>query len=134
MILSQDPTRRTWHPVYINHPDHIAVGEVVMRTINPDASTRLMFPELWTEERLEPHKPKALFLVNPTDADVFIDITDVMDLKVKALEAHASQIGDWPVGDFIRERNREIGAEARKRGLEGPFEYAEAYQLFRLEM
>jgi LmbE family N-acetylglucosaminyl deacetylase len=133
-IISQDPTRRTWHPVYINHPDHIAVGEVVMRSINPDASTRLMFPELWTEEKLEPHKPKALFLVNPTEAEVFIDITDVMDLKVEALEAHASQIGDFAVGDFIRERNREIGKLAREKGNEGSFEYAEAYQLFRLEI
>jgi len=132
-IISQDPTSRYWAPSYINHPDHIAVGEVVMRSINPDASTRLMFPELWKEEGLEPHKPKALFIFTFTDPDVFVDISDTMDLKVKALEAHASQVGEWPVGEFIRERNRQIAEEARKKDA-GDFEYGECYKLFRLEL
>jgi len=131
-IISQDPTSRYWAPSYINHPDHIAVGEVVMRSINPDASTRLMFPELWQEEKLEPHKPKALFVMTFTDPDVFVDITDVMDLKVKALEAHASQVGEWPVGEFVRERNKQIAEEAKKRD-QGGFEYGECFKLFRLE-
>lgn len=131
-IISQDPTNRWWAPSYINHPDHIAVGEVVMRSINPDASTRLMFPELWQEEKLEPHKPKALFVVSFQDPDVFVDITDTIDLKIKALEAHASQVGEWPVGEFIRERNKQIAEEAKVRGA-GTFEYAEAYRLFRFE-
>jgi len=125
-IISTDPTIRWWGEGYINHPDHIAVGEVVLRSINPDASSGLMFPELWQTEGLEPFKPKALFLVNADPADVYIDITETMDTKVKALECHMCQIGDWPVGDFIRERNAQRGAE---RGLA----YAEAYKLFRLE-
>ena len=132
-IISQDPTSRYWAPAYINHPDHIAVGEVVFRSINPDASSGLMFPELWKEEGLEPHLPKALFVVAFNDPDVFIDITDTIDLKVKALEAHASQVGEWPVGEFIRERNKQIAAAAKEKGFEGPFEFAESYKLFRLE-
>lgn len=132
-IISQDPTSRFLAPSYINHPDHIAVGEVVMRSINPDASSGLMFPELWKEEGLDPHKPNALLVMNFAEGDVFVDITDTIDLKVKALEAHVSQLGDWPVGEFIRERNRQIGEAARKRGLEGAFEFAESYRLFRLE-
>jgi LmbE family N-acetylglucosaminyl deacetylase len=131
-IISQDPTSRYWAPSYINHPDHIAVGEVVMRSINPDASTRLMFPELWKDEGLEPHKPKALFIFTFTEPDVFVDITDTMDLKVKALEAHASQVGEWPVGEFIRERNKQIAEEAKKKGA-GEFEFGECFKLFRLE-
>lgn len=132
-IISQDPTSRYWAPSYLNHPDHIAVGEVVFRSINPDASSGLMFPELWTEEGLEPHKPDALFVVAFQDPDAFVDITDTIDLKVKALEAHASQVGEWPVGEFIRERNKQIAAVAKEKGFEGPFEYAESYKLFRLE-
>ena len=131
-IISQDPTSRFWAPSYINHPDHIAVGEVVMRSINPDASSGLMFPELWKEEGFEPHKPKALLLFTFTDPDVFVDITDTMDLKVKALEAHECQIGEWPVGEFIRERNKQIAAAAKEKGA-GDFEYGECYRLFRLE-
>lgn len=132
-IISSDPTSRFIAPSYLNHPDHIAVGEVVMRSINPDASSGLMFPELWSEEGLEPHKPKALFVMSFSEGDEFVDITETMDFKVKALEAHVSQLGEWPVGEFIRERNRQIAQAARKQGLEGPFEYAESYRLFRLE-
>jgi LmbE family N-acetylglucosaminyl deacetylase len=132
-IISQDPTNRWWAPAYINHPDHIAVGEVVLRTINPDASSGLMFPELWHEEGLAPHKPLALFLMTFQDPEVFVDITETIDLKIKALEAHASQIGSWPVEEFIRERNKEIASAAKKKGMEGQLEFAEAYKLFRLE-
>lgn len=133
-IFGPDPTRRWWPPSYINHPDHLAVGEVVMCSINPDASTRLMFPELWHEEGLEPHKPRALFVVHPVEPDTYVDITETIDLKVKALECHVSQVGEWPVGEFIRERNRQIAAQARERKLAGESaEYAEAFRIFRLE-
>lgn len=125
-VISSDPTIRWWGDAYINHPDHIAIGECVLRSINPDASSGLMFGELWREEGLAPFKPKALFLVNADPADVYVDISETIDLKVKALEQHVCQVGDWPAGDFIRDRNRQRGAE---RGLA----YAEAYKLFRLE-
>jgi LmbE family N-acetylglucosaminyl deacetylase len=125
VIVSQDPTFR-YRDGYINHPDHIATAEVVFRTINPDASTRLMFPELWTDERLEPHKPKALFLMRfGIEADYYEDVTDFIELKVKALEAHASQISDWPVADFVRERAKETGKTAG-------FEFAEGYRVMRI--
>ncbi len=131
-IISQDPTNRWWAPSYINHPDHMAVGEVVMRSINPDASSGLMFPELWKKERLEPHKPNALFVMSFQEPDIFVDITETIDVKIKALEAHTSQIGEFPVAEFIRERNKEIAKEAKKRGV-GSFEYGESFRLFRLE-
>jgi LmbE family N-acetylglucosaminyl deacetylase len=125
-VISSDPSIRWWGEGYINHPDHIAVGECVLRAINPDASSGLMFPELWKDEGLAPFKPRALFLVNADPADVYVDITETMDTKVKALECHVCQVGSWPVGDFMRERNGQRGAE---RGMQ----YAEAYKLFRLE-
>src|SRR5438309_8558984 len=36
-----EPTMR-YGGGYVNHPDHIAAAEVVLRSINPDASTRQM--------------------------------------------------------------------------------------------
>jgi LmbE family N-acetylglucosaminyl deacetylase len=123
-VISMDPTQRFFEGMYVNHPDHIACGEVVLRAMNPDSSTRLMFPELWTEERLEPWKPKALFLTQFGGGDAFVDITDVMDLKVKALLAHASQVEEW-AEEFIRTRNADVGKRAG-------YEFAEAYHLIRL--
>src|SRR5437870_13430235 len=89
-ILTMDPTLRFGGNFYVNHPDHIAAGEVVLRSVNPDASTRQMFPELWRDERLEPHKPKALFLTSFGASDAVIDVTAVIDLKIAAIRAHPS--------------------------------------------
>lgn len=109
-ILATDPTVRL-RDGYVNHPDHVAAGELAMRAINPDASTRLMFPDLADVEGLEPHKPKALFLVHyGEEADHVEDITDTLETKVQALGCHASQLdGDWDWAGFVRERAAEIG-------------------------
>src|ERR671937_402929 len=109
VILTRDPTFRYGFG-YVNHPDHIAAAEVVMRTINPDASTRQMFPELWSKERLEPYKPKALMLAAFMEgADTIVDISTTMELKLKALRAHASQLGDGDFEAFVRDFGRQIG-------------------------
>jgi LmbE family N-acetylglucosaminyl deacetylase len=125
-IITLDPTLRFGGNFYVNHPDHIAVGEVVLRAINPDASTRLMFPELWRDEHLEPHKPKALFLMSFTQGDATVDITETMEIKLEALRAHRSQL-DQP--DFERLVRDFAGAIGRRAGVE----YAEAFRLIRLD-
>ena len=107
VLFTMDPTFRVGEG-YVNHPDHIAASEVTLRSINPDASTRQMFPELWKDEHLEPHKPKGLFLMAFRDAGTVIDIGDVMETKIKALLAHSSQL--WPgAADMIREWAKETG-------------------------
>ena len=125
VLLTMDPTARIGAG-YVNHPDHIAAGEVVLRSINPDASTRQMFPELWRRERLEPHKPKALILAAfMQGADTHIDISGTMDLKLRALRAHASQVGTDFEG-FVRDFARRSGKQAGHR-------YAESYKLIKLD-
>jgi LmbE family N-acetylglucosaminyl deacetylase len=111
VIIAMDPQFRVAAEGYVNHPDHIAAGEVALRTINPDASTRQMFPELWADEKLEPHKPKALFLETFGDGGTVIDIGDTMDTKVRALLAHRSQLGPESVA-FVRDWNRRTGRSA----------------------
>ena len=107
VLFTMDPTFRVGDG-YVNHPDHIAAAEVTLRSINPDASTRQMFPELWKDEHLEPHKPKGLFLLAFRDAGTVIDISDVIETKVKALLAHSSQL--WPgAADMIRGWAKETG-------------------------
>src|SRR5438874_1891496 len=77
---------------YANHPDHIAVGEVVLRSINPDASSGLMFPELWKDEGFEPFLPLAVFIGTFGFGPVFTDITDTVEQKIEALKQHRSQM------------------------------------------
>jgi LmbE family N-acetylglucosaminyl deacetylase len=124
VIFTMDPMTR-YSESYVNHPDHIAAAEVAMRSINPDASTRQMLPELWQDERLEPHKPKALFLMAFGEADTVIDVSAVVDLKIKALLAHKSQIDEDSV-DFIKDWMRQAG---KKKG----YRYAEGFRVVRFE-
>src|SRR5213594_247008 len=125
VILCFDPTMRI-ADTYVNHPDHIAASEVVLRSINPDASTRQMFPELWRDEHLEPHKPKALFLTSFGASDAVIDVTAVIDLKIAAIRAHRSQFGDPGVEELVRGMMRAAG---KPKG----YAYAEAYRVIRLD-
>jgi LmbE family N-acetylglucosaminyl deacetylase len=125
VIITMDPRFRVADEGYVNHPDHIAAGEVALRTINPDASTRQMFPELWRDEKLEPHKPKALFLESFGEGGTVVDISDTMAIKIKALLVHRSQLGPDAV-EFVRDWNRRIGKPAG-------YKYAESYRVIVLD-
>lgn len=126
VIVAPDPMRY-WDDSrsYINHTDHRTVGQLCMAVVNPDSSTRPMFPELLAEG-LEPHEIPYLWIaVQASEADMFVDISETVETKIRALRCHASQIGDWPVDDWIRERARER-AEGRD------MEYAETFKTFKL--
>jgi hypothetical protein len=70
-----------------------------------------MFPELWRDEKLEPHKPKALFLETFGDGGTVVDITDTMPTKIKALLLHRSQLGPEAEG-FVKDWNKRTGKSA----------------------
>ncbi len=126
VLFAQDPTMRIAADFYVNHPDHIAAGEVALRSINPDASTRQMFPELWTEEHLEPHKPKALFLETfGGGGGTVVDIGRTLETKIKALLAHRSQL--WPDAERI------VREWARSTGKAAGYRAGESFRIVRLE-
>lgn len=124
VLITMDPTSRV-SDFYINHPDHIAAGEVALRTINPDASTRQMFPELWRDEHLEPHKPKMLMLTTFGEGGVTIDIGDVLDTKIKALLAHTSQL--WPGAETM------VRDWAKQTGKAAGYKAGESYRVIHLD-
>lgn len=126
VLVAPDPTR-FWDEErrYVNHTDHRAVGVACMAVLNPDSSTRPMFPEL-LDEGLEPFEIRYLWIPAwDGSIDTYVDITDTIDLKIEALRCHKSQIHDWPVDEWIRER-------ARKRGEAAGMEFAESFRTFRL--
>ena len=124
-VITTDPTIRTAFDAYINHPDHIAVAEVVYRSINPDASSGLMFPELRREEGLEPHLPATVFIQNFAEGTVHVDISETIELKLQALACHRSQHDNEAEAlQWIRERNAEAG---KRHGVS----YAESFNLLR---
>jgi LmbE family N-acetylglucosaminyl deacetylase len=125
VLFTMDPTFRIAGDFYVNHPDHIAAGEVALRSINPDASTRNMFPELWNDEHLEPHKPKALFLQTFGGEATTIDISEVLEIKVKALLAHRSQL-------FLGAEEM-IRGWAKQSGKRAGYKAGESFRIIRLE-
>lgn len=108
---------------FINHPDHRAAGQSALDAVYPLARDHLSFPELFQKEGLQPHNVETVFLTNFTKQTAFFDITDTLETKFRALEAHASQIPDL---DAMRSRMREMSRMAAEKA---PFdaEYAEGF-------
>ena len=117
VIFCQDPYTRTRH----NHRDHRMAGQSTFDAVYPFARDRLHFPE-HEAEGFEPHKVVEIYTSTPTDPDVVIDISDVIDVRIKALQAHRSQIHD-PKEMEERIRNR-VSELAEKHG----FKYAEGFR------
>lgn len=125
VLFAMDPTVRIAADFYVNHPDHIAAGEVALRAVNPDASTRQMFPELWRDEHLEPHKPKALFLDAFGREGTVVDVGDTLELKLGALRVHRSQLGEDNV-EFARDWTVRTGKAAG-------YKAGESFRIIRLD-
>ena len=130
VIVTMDPSER-WNGnrTYINHPDHRAVGDAVLSVVVADAPTRPQFPEL-LDEGLEPHEVGDVWLAAwSSDVDTHVDISGTIDLKIKALRAHTSQIknmGEFDVDAGLRDHAARAGRGA---GLE----YAEPFRTLHLK-
>ena len=112
VVVCFDPTRLFVGDRYINHPDHRAVAQAAVDAVAPAASMPLVFSEQ-RQEGLQPHKVKVVFIASSSDADVWIDITGTLELKIEALRQHASQFPDgWDPSDMLREWAAESGAKA----------------------
>ena len=126
-VITENPTAR-WMGNYLNHPDHRAVGDATLDAVFPSARDYHMFPELVTEEGLQPHVVEHLYLsARGQEADVFVDISETLDKKVRALRAHESQVRN-PTPEF----EEFVRRMARWSAGESDVEYAEAFKYFYL--
>jgi LmbE family N-acetylglucosaminyl deacetylase len=113
-VICQSP-ERTWTPAYYigrYHADHLAAGQATLAAIYPMSQNPWDFPEL-LEEGLAPHKIKEIYIMGAPVVNYFMDISDVMDLKIEALLCHASQfIGRMEqMEEIIRTRSADLGAK-----------------------
>ncbi len=85
-------THRPWD----YHPDHRYTAQLVQ-----DSAYLVMVPHLCPDAPALRHNPVFLYLEDrfqspvPFVADVAVDIDDVWDRKLDALDAHASQVYEW---------------------------------------
>jgi LmbE family N-acetylglucosaminyl deacetylase len=126
VVIGLDPTMvYTADLGLINHPDHRAAGQATLDAIYPLARDRLSLPKL-IKAGLEPHKVTTVLLVNFTQQNFYVDITDVFARKLEALLAHKSQFPDHKaitntVTDF-----------AKKGGKQANCKYAEGFMRIKL--
>lgn len=121
VIVAPDPSRLWSGNGYINHADHKAAGMLALSAVMPDAPTRLMFPEL-VDEGIEPFEVPNLWL-SSAEPDTYVDITETIEIKLKALAEHVSQLGP-DTGPRVRERAQQMGEQAG-------YPFAEAFKAFR---
>ncbi len=121
VVVTGDPTSWYYGNDYINHPDHRAAAEAATYAVFPSAGTRMIFPDL-LNEGLPPHDVKRLYIHGHEKADTWIDISDTIETKIKALKKHVSQ-GDTHEAD---DRMREWAAED---GKEKGIRYSEFYRV-----
>ncbi len=122
VVFAMDPTMvYSLEQPSINHPDHRAGGQAALDAIYPLARDHLSFPELLTEEQLQPHKVLTILLTNFDRQNYYIDITTTIEAKIEALRAHSSQIKDMAA---IENKVRSV-AEAD--GQRPGYQYAEGF-------
>ncbi len=93
-VILQSP-ERSWTPnlaIPRYHPDHLAAGVASLAAIYPACQNPWDFPELLAEG-FAPHKVKQIYITGTPAPNQFVDISDTLDLKIKALQAHESQVG-----------------------------------------
>src|SRR5215470_13049214 len=107
LIITQNPMRTK--NLGASHRDHRTAAGIAIDCVYPLARDHMAFPEL-LEQGLEPHKVKEVHMMWWETPEVVVDITETIDLKIKALQCHASQFKDFPaVEKRIRDRNAELG-------------------------
>lgn len=109
-----------------SHRDHRTVAGLALDCVYPLARDHMAFPELLAQG-LEPHKVREVYMMWWENPGLVVDISDTIDLKIKALSCHASQFRDFAaVEKRVRERGAELG---RPKG----YAYAETFELISLD-
>ena len=121
-VVCPDPTAVLFGDGYVSHVDHRTIGWATLDAVAPAAASPHYFPD-----RGPAHQVATLLLSGTLEPDVWVDIEGVLDAKVAALFAHASQLApdadEW-LGDFVRQRAAD---EGRRAGVA----YAEVFRRIR---
>lgn len=128
LVITSTP-ERNYRQVGAGHPDHRRVGDATLDAVYPFARNPFAFEEL-LEDGLEPWVVGEVWLLGDPAPDRFIDVTEVVDRKLAAINAHRSQVAD---PDGLAARVREwLGRTARAGGLPDG-RLAEAVRVVRID-
>lgn len=123
VVLATDPLRTKFYL----HRDHKITGIVVTDALFPYARDRLYYPE-HEKEGLLSHKTPDLLLWGSESPNAYVDISNTIDTKIRALSMHASQIAP---GQTQLQMEEAIRNSARRSGESSNSDYAEMFRWIR---
>jgi LmbE family N-acetylglucosaminyl deacetylase len=108
IVVGPDPTPVFFGDSYVNHRDHREVGWAVVDAVAPAAASPLYFPEAGAA-----HQVGSLLLSGTFEADAWVDVSDVIETKIRAVACHESRVGNEPdlVAELLRARTAEAGTQ-----------------------
>jgi LmbE family N-acetylglucosaminyl deacetylase len=124
IVVSMDPGNWAFDNFHHYHPDHRATALAVYDAIYPAAGTSTYKPQ--PDEGHPPHKVREVYFSGGSQPNLYIDISDTIELKVQALLSHRSQIKQ------PEERASIVRDIAARHGTQIGCAYAEAFR--RLEV
>jgi len=125
VVICGDPTVTLPSDTYINHPDHRAAAVAAIDAVFPASGQPTLFPEIEEVDGYKAHKPRKVFIHTWSDPNFFINISETIDIKIKALKAHKSQMNGWNPEPMIKE-----WASETAKGKE--MQYAEGFRVVTL--
>ena len=93
LVLTNDPQRFYSESGRINHTDHRTIGATVLDAVFPAARNFRYFPSL-IEEGFETWYVREVWLCAPLEANHEVNTEEVVDVRLNAILAHVSQVGD----------------------------------------
>jgi LmbE family N-acetylglucosaminyl deacetylase len=118
-VLATDPETIFYRGGGINHTDHRAAGIAAIDAVYPAARNPMAFPWL-SRAGIEAHRVNRVYLFWSDRTDTWVDVSGTLERKIRALEAHASQIQDLAaLAARIREWAAEEGARIGVAAAEG---------------
>lgn len=125
VVVVMDPLTVILRDSYVNHRDHRVLGMATLDALYPQASNASYFPEQ-LERGLTPHKVPELLLTATEVPNLWVDVTETLDIRFDALRRHRSQVRLWPEqGEALIEEQRQLAAAA---GAEHGMTYAEEFR------
>ncbi|HET7377481.1 MAG TPA: PIG-L deacetylase family protein, partial [Anaerolineae bacterium] len=121
VVLCGDPNMVFWGDNRINHPDHRAAATAAIDAVFPCCEMELLWPKLG-----KAHKVHGIYVRANDGLNTWIDVSDTVQAKIKALREHHCQLDEMTdLETMIQQRLADTGKE---KGLAA----AEAFRVIRL--
>jgi LmbE family N-acetylglucosaminyl deacetylase len=122
VVVCPDPTALYFGDGWVNHRDHRVCGIAVLDAVAPAAASPHYFPG---EGRA--HQVERVYLSGTLEPDTAVEISDVLDVKARALACHRTQLGS--VGELVDEL---VVQRAKEAGNLLGVPHAETFRVLRL--